>query len=65
MKEMWKYGNKYFKCTKVQIGSSSDSWYQSAGLVEISRAAWCPVTLTPGELALMDWHGTENIKVFV
>ena len=46
MTEMWKCGNKCFKHAHIQIGSSSDSWYQSPGPVTISRAPWDPVTLT-------------------
>ena len=45
MTEMRKYGNKCFKCAKVQIGSSSDSWYQSPGLVAMARTPRGPVTL--------------------
>ena len=46
MTEMWKYGNKCFKCANKQIGISRDSWYQSPGLVAMSRAPRVPMTIT-------------------
>ena len=45
LQEILKYGNKCFECANIQIDSSSDSWYQSPGLVVISRAPRDPVTL--------------------